>query len=87
MVDGQFGTVYPGVDMLSAILGEGSLEGAPAPVVQERAEGLLPRSGSGDYRDADGVVDAACPRIPGGEGGPVVFGGHSPGMSGAAGLG
>ena len=37
---------------------------------------LLLRSGDGDYRDADGVVGAACPRIPGGEGGPVLFGGR-----------
>ena len=27
---------------------------------------LLLWSGDGDYRDADGVVGAACPRIPGG---------------------
>src|SRR5579859_2536406 len=28
--DGQFGAVYPGVDMLPAVFGEGPLEGAPA---------------------------------------------------------
>jgi aryl-alcohol dehydrogenase-like predicted oxidoreductase len=37
---------------------------------------IVPQSGDGDYRDADGVVGAACPRIPGGEGGPVLFGGQ-----------
>jgi hypothetical protein len=36
--DGQFGAVYPGVDMLPAVFGEGPLEGAPDLVVQERRE-------------------------------------------------
>src|SRR6516162_2699399 len=38
--DGQFGSVDPGVDVLPALLGERPLEGPPALVIQERAEGI-----------------------------------------------
>jgi hypothetical protein len=57
--DRQFGRVDPGVDVLPALLGERSLEGPSALVIQERAEGTAQVAGAAARGQFDRPV-AGC---------------------------